>query len=75
MTYVFSSFLCFTIVTNSKIIKNDPSKLIIATSKKAPKAKIKKLQQKGVHILILEEKKGKLLLETNPKFAGTISLK
>jgi diaminohydroxyphosphoribosylaminopyrimidine deaminase/5-amino-6-(5-phosphoribosylamino)uracil reductase len=40
-----------------KILK-DPSKVIIATTKKAPKNKIDKLQHKGVRILVLKPKKG-----------------
>ena len=43
---------------NSKIIKKEPEKLIIATSKKANKAKIKKLEKKGVKVLIVSVSKG-----------------
>jgi len=41
----------------AKIFK-DPSKVIIATTKKAPRKKIDKLQHKGVRILILKPEKG-----------------
>ena len=41
----------------SKVFK-DPSKVIIATTKKAPKKKIDKLHQKGVTILTLKHKAG-----------------
>ncbi|MAE42699.1 riboflavin biosynthesis protein RibD [Candidatus Woesearchaeota archaeon] len=41
----------------SKVLK-DPSKVIIATTKKALKKKIDKLHQKGVTVLILKPKKG-----------------
>jgi len=40
----------------SKILK-DPSKVVIATTKKAPRKKIDKLQQKGARILVLSPKK------------------
>jgi len=55
---------------NAKIIKNEPSKVIIATTKKAPKAKIKKLQQKGVHILIIDTLNGRIDLKQLMKELG-----
>ena len=55
---------------NAKVIKNEPSNLIIATSKKASKAKIKKLQQKGVHVLVIDTLKGKIDLEKLMKDLG-----
>ncbi len=54
----------------AKIVTNEPNKLIIATSKKAPKAKIKKLQQKGVNILIVGAKQGKVDLKELMKELG-----
>lgn len=41
----------------SKIFK-DPSKVIIATTTKAPKKKIKKLHHKGVNVIVVESNKG-----------------
>jgi len=41
----------------AKVLK-DPSKVIIATTKKAPKKKIDKLHQKGIQVLILKPKAG-----------------
>jgi len=41
----------------AKVLK-DPSKVIIATTKKAPRKKIDKLQRKGVRILILKPERG-----------------
>ena len=54
----------------AKVLKNEPNKLIIATSKKAPKAKIKKLQQKGVNVLIINLNKGKIDLKELTKELG-----
>ncbi|MBU0628001.1 MAG: bifunctional diaminohydroxyphosphoribosylaminopyrimidine deaminase/5-amino-6-(5-phosphoribosylamino)uracil reductase RibD [Nanoarchaeota archaeon] len=45
---------------NANVVKNEPTKLIIATTKKAPKAKIKKLQQKGVHVLVINTKNARV---------------
>ena len=53
----------------SKVLK-DPSKVIIATTKKAPKKKINKLRQKGVTILTLNPKKGLVDLKTLMKELG-----
>ena len=47
----------------SDVIKNEPTRLIVATSKKAPKAKIKKLKQKGVHVLVINLAKGRIDLK------------
>ncbi|HZX44799.1 MAG TPA: bifunctional diaminohydroxyphosphoribosylaminopyrimidine deaminase/5-amino-6-(5-phosphoribosylamino)uracil reductase RibD [Candidatus Nanoarchaeia archaeon] len=55
---------------NSNIVKNEPSKLIIATSKKASKAKVKELMLKGVHVLYINTIKGKLNLEHLMKELG-----
>ncbi len=58
------------ISSNAKIVKNEPTKLIIATSRKAPKAKIKKLMQKGVHVLVIDMIKGKIDLKHLMKELG-----
>ncbi len=55
---------------NAKIIKNEGSKLIIATSKKAPKTKVKRLLQKGVHVLVVDAKNGKVDLKQLVKELG-----
>ena len=44
------------ILLSANVVKNEPNRLIIATTKKAPKAKIKKLQQSGVHVLVVNMK-------------------
>lgn len=59
---------------SANIVKNEPGKLIIATSKKAPKAKIKKLKQKGVHILIADIVKGKIDLKQLMKELGKVEI-
>ncbi len=53
----------------SKILK-DPHKVIIATTKKAPKNKIDKLQHKGVRVLVLKPKKGLVDLKELTKELG-----
>tara|TARA_Y100000310_G_scaffold231819_1_gene234524 strand:+ start:4072 stop:5142 length:1071 start_codon:yes stop_codon:yes gene_type:complete len=53
----------------AKVLK-DPSKVIIATTKKATKKKIDKLQHKGVRILILKPKKGLVDLKELMKELG-----
>lgn len=53
----------------SKILK-DPDKVIIATTKKAPKNKIDKLQHKGVRIMTLKPKKGLIDLKELVKELG-----
>jgi diaminohydroxyphosphoribosylaminopyrimidine deaminase/5-amino-6-(5-phosphoribosylamino)uracil reductase len=55
---------------NLKIVKNDPGKLIVATSKKAPKSKIKKLIKKGAHVLVIDTIKGKIDLKSLMKELG-----
>ena len=61
--------------SNLKISKNcnlmkNPAKLIIATTKKAPKNDIKKLQQKGVNVIITKLKKGLVDLQDLMKQLG-----
>jgi len=53
----------------SKVLK-DPTKVIIATTSKAPKKKITKLHQKGVTILTLKPKQGLVDLKTLMKDLG-----
>ncbi|MCH8328801.1 MAG: bifunctional diaminohydroxyphosphoribosylaminopyrimidine deaminase/5-amino-6-(5-phosphoribosylamino)uracil reductase RibD [Nanoarchaeota archaeon] len=53
----------------SKILK-DPSKVIIATTKKAPKNKVDKLQRKGARVMILKPKKGLIDLKELMKELG-----
>jgi len=55
---------------NSKIIKNEPEKLIIATSNKASKKKVKALQQKGLNVILTELKDGKIDLKKLMKELG-----
>ena len=58
---------------NAKVIK-DPTKLVIATTKNAPKAKMKKLQQKGVNVLIIDSKRGKVDLDKLMKQLGKLEI-
>ena len=53
----------------AKVLK-DPSKVIIATTKKAPKKKIDKLHQKGVTILVIKPKQGMVDLKELMKELG-----
>ncbi len=59
---------------NANVIKKEPNKLIIATTKKANKAKIKKLQQKGANILIIAAKKGMVDLNELMKELGKLEI-
>lgn len=61
--------------SNLKIPKNshlmkEPGKLIIATTSKAPKNYVKKLQQKGVNVLVTNSKKGMVDLQDLVKQLG-----
>ena len=61
--------------SNLKIPKNcnlmkDPSKLIIATTNRAPKNDIKKMQQKGVNVIITKSSKGMVDLKDLMKQIG-----
>ena len=53
----------------AKVLK-DPSRVIIATTKKAPKKKIDKFQQKGVRVIVLNPKKGLVDLKELMKELG-----
>jgi len=53
----------------AKVLK-DPSKVIIATTKKAPKKKIDKLHQKGIQVLVLKPKAGLVDLKELMKELG-----
>jgi diaminohydroxyphosphoribosylaminopyrimidine deaminase/5-amino-6-(5-phosphoribosylamino)uracil reductase len=48
----------------AKVIGTTPSKAIIATTELAPKDKIEKFEKKGVQILILDSKEGKVNLKS-----------
>jgi diaminohydroxyphosphoribosylaminopyrimidine deaminase/5-amino-6-(5-phosphoribosylamino)uracil reductase len=48
---------------NAKVIKFDPSKAIIATTGMAPREKTESLEKKGVRILIIDSKLGKVDLK------------
>src|SRR3989344_5712712 len=59
---------------NANVIKNEPNKLIIAATKKANKTKIKKLQQKGVNVLVVNTKKGMVDLDDLMKQLGRLEI-
>jgi len=58
----------------ANIVKNDPTKLIIATTKKAEKNKIKKFQQKGAKILIIKSNREKIDLKQLMKELGKLEI-
>ena len=65
------------IVVDSKLkipknchLMKDPAKLIIATTSKAQKSMIKKLQQKGINVIITKSKKGMVELHDLMKQLG-----
>ena len=51
-------------------VLKDPSKVIIATTTKAPKKKIDKFQQKGIRVIVLKPKKGLVDLKELTKELG-----
>ena len=59
---------------NAKIVKNEPSKLIVVTTKKANKKKIKQLHQKGAKVLIINQKRGKIDLKNLMKELGKLEI-
>ncbi|MEA2036743.1 MAG: bifunctional diaminohydroxyphosphoribosylaminopyrimidine deaminase/5-amino-6-(5-phosphoribosylamino)uracil reductase RibD [Nanoarchaeota archaeon] len=59
---------------NAKVIKNEPQKLIVATTSKALKKKVKKLQQKGVNVLIVKQKNGRVDLNELMKQLGKLEI-
>jgi len=58
----------------AKVIGTSPSKTIIVSTEKAPKDKIEKLEQKGVQILILDSKEGKINLKSCLSKLGEIGM-
>ena len=62
------------IPVNANVVKNDPTKLIVATTKNANKKKVKLLQQKGVNVLILNTKKGMVDLNELMKELGRLEI-
>ncbi len=59
---------------NSKIVKNEPTKLIVATTKKANKKKVKQLQQKGAKVIIINQKRGMIDLKALMKELGKLEI-
>jgi len=59
---------------DANVVKNEPNKLIIAATNKANKAKIKKLQHKGVNVLIVNTKKGMVDLDDLMKQLGKLEI-
>jgi len=49
---------------NAKIMENSPSKVIIATTRAAPLEKVKRLQERGIRVLILRSKEQKVDLRS-----------
>lgn len=65
------------IVVDSKLkipkncnLMREPTKLIIATTNNAPKSEVKKLQQKGVNVIMTKSKKGMVDLQALVKQLG-----
>jgi len=48
----------------AKVIENSPSKTIIATTEAAPRDKAERLEKKGVRILVLDSKQGRVNLRS-----------
>ena len=59
---------------DADIVKNEPNKLIIAATKQANKSKIKKLQHKGVNVLIAAAKNGMVDLDDLMKQLGKLEI-
>lgn len=59
---------------NANVVTKEPNKLIIATTKKANKAKIKKLQQKGANVIIIGIKNGRVNLQELMKKLGKLEI-
>ncbi|MBU0615555.1 MAG: bifunctional diaminohydroxyphosphoribosylaminopyrimidine deaminase/5-amino-6-(5-phosphoribosylamino)uracil reductase RibD [Nanoarchaeota archaeon] len=55
---------------NSNVVKNEPSKLIVATTNLAPRTKVKQLQQKGVKIIEMPADNGHVDLKKLMKELG-----
>jgi len=58
---------------NAKLF-HDPLKVIIATSSQAPKAKVKQLLHKGVKVLVLRQKRGRIDLDELMKELGKMEI-
>jgi diaminohydroxyphosphoribosylaminopyrimidine deaminase/5-amino-6-(5-phosphoribosylamino)uracil reductase len=58
----------------AKVIGASPSKSVIATTELAPKDKIEKLEKRGVQILILDSKEGKVNLKSCLSKLGEIGM-
>ena len=58
---------------NSNLMK-EPSKLIIAATNRAPKAEIKKLEQKGVKVIVTKSNKGMVDLNELMKQLGKLEI-
>ena len=57
----------------AKVLK-DPTKLIIATTKKANKQKMKKLHQMGANVLVIDTLKGRVDLQNLMKKLGRLEI-
>ncbi len=58
----------------AKVVKKEPDRLIVATTNKASKNKIKKLQQMGAIVLVLKQKKGLVDLKQLMKRLGKLGI-
>jgi diaminohydroxyphosphoribosylaminopyrimidine deaminase/5-amino-6-(5-phosphoribosylamino)uracil reductase len=58
----------------AKVIETSPSKVIIAATELAPEDRIKKLEKKGVKILILDSKEGRVNLKSCLSKLGEIGM-
>jgi diaminohydroxyphosphoribosylaminopyrimidine deaminase / 5-amino-6-(5-phosphoribosylamino)uracil reductase len=59
---------------NAKVVKNEPTQLIIATTAKAPANKIKQFQQKGVKVLTIPALQGKVDIKKLMKELGRLEI-
>jgi len=58
----------------AEVIRTSPSKTIIASTEKAPKDKIEKLEKKGAQVLLFDTKEGKINLKSCLSKLGEIGI-
>jgi diaminohydroxyphosphoribosylaminopyrimidine deaminase/5-amino-6-(5-phosphoribosylamino)uracil reductase len=58
----------------SRVVKTSQSKTIIATTELAPKDKMKELEEKGVRILVIDSKQGKVNLKSFLSLLGEMEM-
>jgi diaminohydroxyphosphoribosylaminopyrimidine deaminase / 5-amino-6-(5-phosphoribosylamino)uracil reductase len=59
---------------DARIMEGDPSRVILATTKVAPRAKVKRLEERGARVLILPAKEGRVDLQSLAARLGTMGI-